>query len=146
MRWGDVFVPLWGPVLFVVGGMMLLILVAALECGLDEAKPLGEGPDVAWEWVRGPGTFRMTAPANVTVRFGIDATGMTPEGVWTVTKPTWVRFMGQLRCSLEARDGPCRDTPTIERVGGDTEKSVEENRAILLAIAASFEWEPQTGR
>ena len=94
--------------LFVVRGMMLLILVAALECRLDEAKPLGEGPDVAWEWVRGQGTFRMTAPANVTVRFGIDATGMTPEGVWTVKKPTLVRFMGQLRCSLEARDGPCR--------------------------------------
>ena len=147
MRWGDVVVPLLGPALFATVGLTLIILVVMLRCGLDESEPLGDRPDVGWEWVRREGTFRMTAPADATVRFAVDTTGMTPEGVWTVTKPRAIGgFVGRLRCSLEARDEPCRDTLTVELVGGDTEKSVEENRAILFAIVASFEWEPRAGQ
>ncbi len=152
MRWDDVALPITGPLLFVVVALALAITVAALRCGLDDEEPPEEGPDKVWEWHRSQGVIRLTAPANLMVRFGVDEWETIEDGsvvhhfdgVWIVNaQPVGSRFVGTLRCTLSARDGPCEDTPTIERVGEEVEQwSERRHRAILVRIVASYEWEP----
>lgn len=140
MRLGDVTIPLWGPLLFVVAVMVFVIVVSALNCGLDDreqSEQPGDGPDVVWEWHRKQGVIRMTAPANVHVRFGVNQRGERLEGIWTVdAEPYEIQYVGQLKCSLATWGGPCEEPPAIAAVG-----EWERSRGMLKAIAASYEWE-----
>lgn len=111
MRLGDVTIPLWGPLLFVVAAMVFAIVVSALNCGLDDKEQPGDGPDVVWEWHRKQGVIRMTAPANVQVRFGVNQRGERLEGIWTVdAEPYEIQYVGQLKCSLATWGGPCEES------------------------------------
>ena len=138
MRWDDISIPIMGPLLFAVAVFAFGGVVTELNCGLDDVEQPGDGPDEVWEWHRGQGVFRLTTPANLAVQFGLEQRGDRIDAIWTFNaQPLGLRFVGQLRCTLTARDGPCKEPPAIVEFGEG-----EENRAIITEIAASYEWEP----